>query len=125
MKLKHKFTKSIPSDIDDETLYISCDYKVAIHKCCCGCGNKVVTPFSPKDWYLKFDGETISLHPSIGNWSFPCQSHYWIKDSKVRLASKWTREQVEENRRRDVSRRQSASHSSLVEWIKSFFNKKR
>ena len=30
-----------------------------------------------------FDGRTISLNPSIGNWSYPCRSHYWIKGNRV------------------------------------------
>ena len=28
----------------------------------------------------------MSLVPSIGNWSLPCQSHYWITDNRVRFA---------------------------------------
>jgi len=34
----------------------------------------VVTPLSPTGWSLIFDGETVSLYPSIGNWNFPCRS---------------------------------------------------
>jgi Family of unknown function (DUF6527) len=33
--------------------------------CCCGCGEKVVTPLRPTDWKLIFDGKTISLDPSL------------------------------------------------------------
>ncbi len=59
------------------------EYTVASHLCVCGCGREVVTPIRPSEWNLTFDGETISLHPSIGNWDFPCQSHYWIKRNKI------------------------------------------
>ena len=83
MKIDHKFMKTIPDDIETGTLYISIDYMTAIHKCCCGCENKVVTPFSPNDWKLTLDGKTVSLYPSIGNFNDPCQSHYWIKNSLV------------------------------------------
>ena len=38
-------------------------------RCCCGCGEEVVTPFSPAQWQMSFDGEAVSLHPSIGNWN--------------------------------------------------------
>jgi hypothetical protein len=46
---------------------------------------------------MVFDGKTISLDPSIGNWSFPCQSHYWITSSEVRWVPKWR--DAERNRR--------------------------
>ncbi len=84
--IKHEFVEFIPDDLEDNTIYISMEYATAIHKCSCGCQNKVVTPLSPRDWKLTYDGETISLHPSIGNWCFPCRSHYWIRNSKVEWA---------------------------------------
>lgn len=62
-KLSHKFVKNIPEKLEDGIVYISTEYPTAIHKCCCGCGNEVVTPISPADWKLTFDGETISLYP--------------------------------------------------------------
>lgn len=39
-------------------------------------------------WTLIFDGDTVSLDPSIGNWSFHCQSHYLIvrgAEERIRL----------------------------------------
>ena len=101
MKLSHKFVKSIPEYIENGIIYISIDYSTVIHKCCCGCGNEVVTPLSPNDWKLIFDGETISLDPSIGNWSFVCQSHYWITNNEVEWASRWTKKRIEYNRKKD------------------------
>jgi hypothetical protein len=97
--LSHKFVTFMPDHLEDGVLYISMEYATAIHKCCCGCGNEVVTPLSPTDWKLTFDGETISLYPSIGNWNFKCQSHYWIKNDEVEWAPKWTRGQIERGRR--------------------------
>ena len=87
--LQHKFAEFIPDSIEEGVLYISIKYCTAIHKCACGCGNEVVTPISPADWKLTFDGKTISLFPSIGNWNFKCQSHYWIKNSQIIHARKW------------------------------------
>jgi len=81
--LNHEFVEFIPNIIENDTIYISISFATATHLCCCGCGIKVVTPFSPSDWKLTFDGESISLHPSIGNWQFPCRSHYWIRENKV------------------------------------------
>lgn len=113
MKLSHKFTKNIPELLEDGVIYISIEYSTAIHKCCCGCGNQVVTPFSPTDWALIYNGETISLYPSIGNWSFKCQSHYWITNNKVEWAPRWTNGQIEHGRKKDELNK------------KEYFNKKK
>jgi hypothetical protein len=48
-----------------------------------------------------FDGESVSLAPSIGNWEFPCRSHYWIRDNTIRWAPAWTEQQIAAGRRRD------------------------
>ena len=101
MKLAHKFVKNVSEELEDGVLYISVEYASAIHKCCCGCGSEVVTPFSPTDWKLIFEGKTVSLYPSIGNWSLKCRSHYWITNSEVRWARKWTRHEIEYGRKQD------------------------
>ena len=99
--LKHEFVEFIPDQLEEGTIYISIRFATASHLCCCGCGNKVVTPIRPTDWKLIFDGKTVSLHPSIGNWSFACQSHYWIKNNRVEWAPQWSREQIERGRSHD------------------------
>lgn len=95
MKMEHKFVEFIPDELEDGTLYISITYATVLHKCGCGCGNEVVTPLSPSDWQLTFNGETISLFPSIGNWSFPCRSHYWIRKNEVVWVKDWHDESKE------------------------------
>ena len=77
------FVEFLPDELETGKLYISMQYATASHKCCCGCGCDVVTPISPTDWHLAFDGRSISLTPSIGNWSYPCRSHYWIRHNRV------------------------------------------
>lgn len=62
---------------------------------------EVVAPFTPTDWKMTFDGETISLRPSIGNWTLKCRSHYVIDRGKVIEAGSWSDEQVEAERCRD------------------------
>lgn len=104
--LKHEFVEFIPDELEPQTLYISIRFATAAHLCICGCGNKVVTPIRPTDWILIFDGKTVSLDPSIGNWSFPCQSHYWIRNNKVKWAPKWSRKQIERGRMRDEMARE-------------------
>lgn len=91
----------VPDTIEEGVLYISFQYCTAIHKCVCGCGNEVVTPLSPTDWELTFNGKTISLYPSIGNWSFKCQSHYWIRKNQIKHAGKWESSEIRNNRKHD------------------------
>lgn len=99
--MQHRFVEYIPEEILEGVIYISIEFATATHKCVCGCGNLVVTPLSPTDWELRFDGESVSLHPSIGNWSFECKSHYWIKNNKVIHARSWEDDEIEENRQND------------------------
>lgn len=93
--LKHKFVEFIPQNIEEGVLYISLEYCTAIHKCVCGCANEVVTPLSPTDWEITFNGETVSLSPSIGNWNFECQSHYFIINNEIKFARKWNKKRIE------------------------------
>lgn len=51
------FTKSIPADPEPGNLYVSMEYRTAVHLCACGCGTKAVTPIGPNDWTLIFNGE--------------------------------------------------------------------
>jgi hypothetical protein len=94
-KLAHRFVEFIPEGIEEGVLYVSMDHATAIHKCCCGCGNEVVTPLSPTDWTLIYDGTSITLHPSIGNWGSACQSHYWIRGDSVIWAGRWSKRRIE------------------------------
>lgn len=99
--LQHEFVEHIPNEVKPGVLYVSIPYATVVHKCCCGCGSEVVTPLSPTDWKLIFDGETVSLYPSVGNWSFACRSHYWIRHNRVKWASQWSQEQIEAGRAAD------------------------
>lgn len=108
IRMRHEFIESIPADVADGVLYVSVTYATVVHKCCCGCGHEVVTPLTPSDWQLTFDGETVSLHPSIGNWSLKCRSHYWLKRNRVTWAGEWTEEQID--RARAADRRNKVAH---------------
>lgn len=100
-RLEHRFVENIPECLTSGVLYISMEYATAVHCCCCGCGEEVVTPFTPSEWKMTFDGETVSLSPSIGNWNFACRSHYFVQNGRVIEAANWTDEQVKTERHRD------------------------
>ncbi len=96
-----QFVEFIPKGLDDGVLYVSMTYATASHGCFCGCGKKVVTPLSPTDWRLTFDGDTVSLDPSIGNWSYPCRSHYILHNNRVRWAGPMSASEIRAVRERD------------------------
>jgi hypothetical protein len=60
----------------------------------------------PTDWRLIFYGKTVSLEPSIGSWSLPCQSHYFIMSNRIFWARQWSRAEVDAGRRYDAARKQ-------------------
>jgi hypothetical protein len=99
--LKHKFVESLPDVLEDNTLYVCMEFATSAHRCCCGCQCDVITPLSPTDWKLIYDGRTVTLHPSIGNWNFPCRSHYWIRRNRVEWAPEWSDDEIRSGRMRD------------------------
>lgn len=99
---KHKFVKLIPNKVKEGTLYISIPYATATHKCACGCGEIVVTPIQPTDWNITWNGKTITIDPSIGNWSLLCKSHYWIEENKIIWAKKWSSSKIKMGRKKDA-----------------------
>lgn len=106
--LDHRFVDSFPDPLVPGILYVSVEYGSAAHKCCCGCGEEVVTPLTPTDWNITYDGETITLHPSVGSWTLPCRSHYVIRRNKVVEAPPWSDAEIAAERRRD--RKAKARH---------------
>ena len=109
MKLQRvlpQFVEYIPEQLEEGVIYVSRRYATAIHRCCCGCGEEVVTPLNPTDWELTMVGDAVSLYPSIGNWSFPCRSHYWIRRNSVQPSYDMTTDEIEAGRRQDAKIKQ-------------------
>jgi hypothetical protein len=99
--IEPEFVDLMPRELTPGLLYVSIKYATTQHLCACGCGKKVVLPLSPADWSLRYDGETISMSPSIGNWEYTCKSHYWIDRNRIHWGKSWTRKQIEVGRKRD------------------------
>ena len=99
--IRAEFVEFVPEQLDDGVLYISERYKTASHKCCCGCGEEVVTPLGPADWSIRVDGDKASVHPSIGNWNFDCRSHYVIRRNQVVWARAMKEAQIAQVQVRD------------------------
>ena len=78
--------RMLPDDrLQNGVLYVAPHYAVAVHKCMCGCGEKVVTPLGRDNggWAWSFDGTNVTLSPSVGNFLYDCKAHYFLRDGKV------------------------------------------
>lgn len=112
---RHVLVDIVPDAPEPGVIYVSLDYSTAVHLCACGCGLEVVTPLSPTDWQIAYDGETLSLiggddavspAGSIGNWSFPCGSHYLIRRGRVQWRKPWGAGAVAAGRAADLLAKQ-------------------
>lgn len=106
MTLQFKFVDTIPDEITFGWIFICIKYKTAVHQCVCGCGNEVVTPLSPTDWSVTFNGASVSLSPSIGNWNFACRSHYWIVKNEIVNSRKWDEDEIAQGREKDAAQKE-------------------
>jgi hypothetical protein len=99
-----EFVESFPVALDPGVLYVSATFSTAAHLCACGCRREVITPLSPAQWVLTFDGK-LSMRPSIGNWALPCQSHYAIEKGEIRWSGSFSK--------REIQRYQDSDHRIL------------
>jgi hypothetical protein len=106
-ELTHEFVESLPEKLEEGKIYVSIKFRTAGHRCCCGCGKEIITPIRPTKWTLIFNGETVSLKPSIGNWQLKCKSHYWITENKVHWDTQWSHQEIIESRTADAKWRQN------------------
>jgi hypothetical protein len=66
--LRTVFVETMPETLEEGVLYISQTYQTSIHLCACGCGYSTVVPFNHANWWsLTLNGDSVTLHPSIGN----------------------------------------------------------
>lgn len=78
------FVEFIPDNLEEGKVYISEEHNCSIHNCLCGCGQQTVLPLTKGEWQLiKHDDGKVSFTPSVGNYQFPCGSHYIITKNKA------------------------------------------
>ena len=58
-------------------------------------------PLGRSEWRIEYDGETVSIRPSVGNWRLPCRSHYIIQESVTRWCKSWSTIEAAAGRIRD------------------------
>ena len=83
VQIEPVFVETIPDVLEQRKIYISEKYGVSLHLCLCGCGEVVSLPFNNSrfSWTLTKSEKGISFTPSVGNYSYPCKSHYIITDN--------------------------------------------
>lgn len=77
--------KYIPVEMEKNTIYLSEEFQISIHKCLCGCGSDaalILNDIDDKDgigWnYTINDDWKITFTPSILNLHCPNKYHYII-----------------------------------------------
>lgn len=101
-RVEHRFVDSFPAPLEGGVLYVSLRFRTAAHLCACGCGNNVVTPLSPAGWSMRFDGDAVTLDPSIGSSRLPCRSHYFIRGNRIVWCRAMTDELTAKARKSDA-----------------------
>lgn len=84
MKLIIEEYDYLPKELQENILYVSYKFNLAIHLCACGCKGKTVTPL--EEWKLTITMEgKATLRPSIGNWSGekPYHAHYYVTNGNI------------------------------------------
>jgi len=130
-----KFVELMPQVLESGILYVSTTYLLMVHLCACGCKEKVVLPIHPKQWRFTYNGDDVTVHPSVGNIETDCNSHYWITSGDVEWSAnissteavrKRARDQQETSRHNEKSKLNSSSQrvnkKSLWDMITTFFN---
>ncbi|WP_366526387.1 DUF6527 family protein [Ferrimicrobium sp.] len=95
------FFDVIPAELQPAKLYISIEYGAVLHLCCCGCGRTVSTPLSPAQWRITYDGQSVSLHPSVESDGFACESHYVIQNNRVEWVERLPKQSAQSRRLAD------------------------
>lgn len=103
--MTYELVEFIPETLSEGILYVSEKYKTAAHKCCCGCGEEVITPLNPTDWKLQIQDGKVSMWPSIGNWSYACNSHYIIRHGRILWVGEMSQEAIQMGRDADKIRK--------------------
>ncbi len=106
--------RRVPENLQEGILYVCFECDVVVHLCACGCGEKVVLQIDPNFWRVLYDGETVSLYPSIGNYQYSCRSHYWIEQNRV----KWVHDLPEKTIRQTKRKKKRAA---FLKKLKAYF----
>lgn len=95
------WVEDMPEVMEEGKVYISVKHRLTEHICACGCKSEVSLPLGRSEWRIEYDGETVSILPSVGNWRLPCRSHYIIQENTTRWCKLWSTREAVAGRIRD------------------------
>ena len=125
-KLRPELVETMPEGLHDGVIYISEKYRVALHNCCCGCGEEVSTPIGPTEFSISVADGEVSVHPSIGNHDFPCRSHYVIRRGAILWAGEMSRAAIEKGRTHDRYIKRGRARfdlTAVLRWVRALLAK--
>jgi hypothetical protein len=115
--IRSRYVESFPKTLEDGVLYISRQFATACHRCCCGCGTKIVTPLRPTEYRLTDVRGQVSLYPSVGNWSHACRSHYVIRNGQVIRAGAMGEAEIDGGRALDEAEKRAYYSRPTQSWL--------
>lgn len=119
--LRAEFVETMPDTLQDGFIYVSERYRIALHNCCCGCGEEVSTPLGATEYTLSVHGDGVTVFPSVGNHDFACRSHYFISGGDVLWADAMSRAAIERGRAHDRELKRPTRPRGIravLDWIK-------
>jgi hypothetical protein len=120
--IRPAYVETFPKVLEDGVLYISRSFSTACHRCCCGCGTKIVTPLRHTEYRLTEVGGRVSLYPSVGNWNHPCLSHYLILNGLVIQAGAMRQAEIEAGRAHDEAEKRAYYPQPTQSWLTELWN---
>ena len=108
-KVTPRFVEQIPPGKRESGVILVCiKYGVMSLACPCGCGLTMDLSIEPHRWRIEWDGEHLSVCPSVSSSGLPCRSHYWIQSNRIEWcrpishAAERRKERIEDEARRAV-----------------------
>jgi hypothetical protein len=115
LRLEPRYLIQFPERLEEGILYISDEFSLTVHKCCCGCGEDVFLKLGPEKRHLTKEADgAVSLSPSVGNWKYACRSHYWVSSNDVLEAGPMSSGMIKRVQERDRQERQQAIEQQNV-----------
>ena len=117
------WVEDMPETMEGGKIYLSIKHRLTEHLCACGCRAEVSLPLGRNDWKIEYDGETVSIWPSVGNWQLPCKSHYIIRENKTRWCRRWFEKGILTGRARGRKEKQQdiEKRQKKRKWWKQIF----
>lgn len=119
----------LPTDLDDNVVYVSEEYGVAALKCACGCGHRV-TLLLGDGHRVNEVGGLADIYPSIGVWDAACKSHFWIRHGNVVWGKDFSDAEIRVAMEQQVSRhletpaRPAPWYKRFATWIAKVFRRR-